>query len=133
MMSRIVSGLTVFLIGLVFSASLVSAQGETVNLINPIGGTEQDPQGISRLGSDDPAQKPIVELTARIITSALGLVGSLTLLVFIYGGFVWLTSAGAPDKVKKGWSAMVYAAIGLFIIFGAYAILSTVIRGLTGS
>lgn len=102
-------------------------------LVNPIGGTKDNPSGISREAKkDSDVTAPINELAGRVIKSALGLVGSLTLLVFIYGGFMWLTSGGAADKVKLGWQAMIYSAVGLFIVFGAYAILSLVINGLTG-
>ncbi|MEA3272759.1 MAG: pilin, partial [Patescibacteria group bacterium] len=54
---------------------------------------------------------------ARII---LGVTGSFALLMFIYGGFVWLTAAGAPDKVENGRKILVGAVIGIVIIFGAY-------------
>jgi hypothetical protein len=112
------------------------AAGGTVSggeLVNPIGGTKDNPRGISREAvKDKDVTAPINELAARVIKSALGLVGSLTLLVFIYGGFMWLTSAGSAEQVKKGWHAMIYSALGLFIVFGAYAILSLVIKGLTG-
>ncbi len=69
-------------------------------------------------------------ILGKIITSGLGILGSLTLLAFIYGGVLWLTSAGREDMVKKGSHAMMYAAIGLLVIFSAYAILSTIITGL---
>ncbi|MFA5937365.1 MAG: pilin [Candidatus Paceibacterota bacterium] len=69
----------------------------------------------------------------RTVSRILGVVGALTLLVFVYGGFLWLTSAGKEDKVKTGSNAMLYAALGLFIIFASYGILNLVIRGLTGT
>ena len=69
-------------------------------------------------------------LLGNIIKGAMGIVGSLTLLVFVYGGFLWLTSAGKAEQVKKGTDAMMWAAIGLFLIFGAYAILSLVLEAI---
>lgn len=132
MIKRILVSLCL-IIGFGLFIPTVGLAQETTELINPIGGTEENPAGISRLGQNDDASKPIQDLTARIIQNVLGLVGSFALIVFIYGGFTWLTSAGAADKVKAGWKAMIFAAVGLFIIFGAYAILSTVITGLTGA
>lgn len=67
-------------------------------------------------------------LIGRLIRSALGFVGTITMLVFLYGGFMWLTSAGNEEKVTRGTHAMAYAAIGICIIFSSYAILSIVFR-----
>ena len=68
------------------------------------------------------------ELFGKLIIPVLGIIGSLTLLVFVYGGFIWMTSAGSPEKIKKGTNAMLYAAIGLCIIFSAYGILNIVTK-----
>jgi len=102
--------------GLLFATGVVFAQaGETIALENPIGA-----------GTD------INTILGSGIKVALGVVGSLSLLVFVYGGFLWLTSAGSSEKVKKGWDTMIYAAIGLFVIFSSYAILNTVLNGIVG-
>lgn len=42
----------------------------------------------------------INDFAARII-NILGLVGTISLVLFIYGGLIWMTSAGSADKVKK--------------------------------
>ena len=65
-----------------------------------------------------------------IVKAALGILGSITFLVFVFGGFTWLIAAGNPEKIKKGTQTMVWAVIGLFIIFGSYGILSLVLKGL---
>lgn len=93
-----------------------------VELINPIGGTVEKPKGETNLQV----------VVGKVIKKALGVIGSLTLVVFIYGGFLWLTAAGAEDKVKQGTQAMVWAVIGICIIFGAYVILELVLKGLSG-
>ena len=68
-------------------------------------------------------------LIGDIIKYVLGIMGSLTLCAFVFGGYMWLTSAGNDEKVRTGTNALMYATIGLFIIFGAYAILNTIITG----
>ena len=67
----------------------------------------------------------VPDLTGNIIKVALGVMGSLALLAFVYGAFLWLTSAGKEEKVSTGTKAMLFATIGIFVIFSAYAILST--------
>ncbi len=68
---------------------------------------------------------------ANVIRAALGLVGSIALLMFIYGGFLWMTAAGNDEKVKQGKDTLVWTTLGIAIIFAAYAILNFVIGALT--
>jgi len=77
------------------------------------------------LGIDSPNA-----LIGKIINSVLGVVGSLALLMFVFGGLVWMTSGGSPEKVKKGREIIVWSAIGLAIIFFAYALISFLITTL---
>jgi len=79
-------------------------------------------------GKCDPAK-----LIGGIIKAALGIVGSIALLMFLYGGFLWLTSAGNEQKITKGKSVLVWAVIGLAVIFMSYAAVNFVIGALTGS
>lgn len=71
-------------------------------------------------------------LIGRVINSVLGIVGSLALLMFVYGGLIWMTSSGNQEKVKKGRDTLVWAAIGLVIIFSAYALTRVLITSVTG-
>jgi len=88
---------------------------ETVKLDNPLG-----------------ERNDMRQILGQIIDYSMGIMGAITLLVFVFGGGMWLTSMGNAEKVKTGTQAMIWAAIGLFIIFGSYAILNLVIKGLTG-
>jgi hypothetical protein len=65
----------------------------------------------------------IPELLARVITIFTGVAGSIALLMFVYGGITWVSSGGSAERIETGKKAMVYAVIGLTIIFGSYAIL----------
>lgn len=70
------------------------------------------------LGSIDSPQK----LIGKIINSVLGVVGSLALLMFVFGGLTWMTSGGSSEKVKKGRDIIVWSAIGLAVIFLSYGL-----------
>lgn len=52
-----------------------------------------------------------------------GIIGSVALLFFVYGGFVFILSQGNPDRVKKGKDILVSAVIGIVIAFSGYAII----------
>jgi hypothetical protein len=61
-------------------------------------------------------------LIGNIINSILGVVGSIALIMFIYGGFTWLTSGGSAENVKKGKDIIIWATIGLAVIFLSYGL-----------
>jgi len=97
---------------LALSPALVSADlqegcpgGGTICLSNPLGNINS-PQA----------------LIGRAINSILGVVGSIALLMFVYGGLTWMTSAGSAEKVEKGRNILLWSAIGLVVIFSAYGL-----------
>lgn len=69
------------------------------------------------LAADNPP-----ELIALVVNILLGLSGSIALIYFVYGGILWMTSAGDKSKVTKGIDTMVWAAIGMAVIFASAAI-----------
>lgn len=71
-------------------------------------------------------------IIGRVINTVLGIVGSLALLMFVYGGFTWMLAAGNNERVEKGKNILVWATLGLVVIFASYALVEFVIKGLTG-
>ena len=60
------------------------------------------------------------------------MVGSLALLMFVYGGLTWMTASGAQDKVQKGKDIIMWATIGLVVIFASYALVNFVLESVIG-
>jgi hypothetical protein len=60
----------------------------------------------------------------------LGIVGSLSLIMFVYGGIMFLISAGSSDKVGQARKIIVAAVIGLIIVFSSYLIIKFVVEGI---
>ena len=76
------------------------------------------------------------ELIKSIIQVILGFLGVIAVLIILWGGFVWMTAAGEPDKVDKAKKMIYSGIIGLVIIFAAYAIASFVfaqLQSITGA
>lgn len=46
--------------------------------------------------------------------------GIAALIFFIYGGFVWMTSAGRAAEIKRGQNILLGALIGMVIVLSAY-------------
>lgn len=70
---------------------------------------------------------------ANIIRIALGLLGTIALLIVLYAGFIWMTAGGEEEKVSRAKKMLTSAVIGLVIILTAFAIVSFVISRLLGA
>ncbi len=99
------------------------AQPGPYDTVNPPAQT-----GAIRLGNPLTVETP-QQLIGQIINSVLGVVGSLALLMFVYGGITWMTSSGNQEKIKKGRDIIVWAVIGLAIVFSAYGLTRVIIMG----
>lgn len=74
----------------------------------------------------------IVGVVVTVVQWIFGIAGSIALLMFLYGGWKWLTSAGSPEEIKKGRDILVQTTIALFIIFGAYTAVQFAIGAIRG-
>lgn len=61
-------------------------------------------------------------IAATIIQALLAFIGVLFIILLIYGGFIYMTSAGEMDKVKKAKGLIKNAVIGVLIVMTAYAV-----------
>ena len=102
------------------SAGSAGSSGGVITLQNPLANADGTNPGIS-------------ELIGRGIKGLLSVIGSIALVLIIYGGFTWMTAAGSAEKVTKGRDIIVYVALGLIVIFSAYAILKFIFSALAGT
>jgi len=63
-----------------------------------------------------------IALAINVARLILGLVGSLTLIMFVYGGIMFLISGGSSEKVAKAKNILVAAVVGLIIVFSSWLI-----------
>ena len=71
-------------------------------------------------GFADPKSLP--EIIGALIGVFLSLIGIIFLCLIIYGGFIWMTSAGKEQKINKAKRILTNSVIGLIIIMAAYGI-----------
>lgn len=64
----------------------------------------------------------------RIIRQALGFVGIIGLIVFVYGGVMYMTAAGNDERIKKAKSTLIWAVLGMIMVFAAYGIVAAVVN-----
>ncbi len=98
--------------GVLILAPLIT-HAEVVYLINPLG--ETDPR----------------ILIARIIKAILSILGSLSLLMLVYAGVLWITAQGDAKKVERGKHIMTWVVAGIALIAGSYVIVNALIAAFT--
>lgn len=67
-------------------------------------------------------------IIGNIVKTILTIVGALALGMFIYGGFTWLTSGGSSEKIQKGKNILMWATIGLIVIFASYTLVDFLLK-----
>ncbi len=101
------------IISLFFLALPFIARAE---LANPLGAIERPEQ-----------------VYGRVIAAFMGFVGVLSLAVFVYGGMQLILSKGNEEMITRGKDTIVWAVIGMGLVFTSYAILRFVISTLSVS
>ncbi len=110
--------------GTVWADTLVTSTSST-------GAGAQASAGAIRLSNPLGAES-LPALVGNVLRIAIGIVGAVSLLIFISGGLRWLTSGGEAAKIQAGKDAMKWAAIGLVVIFSSYALVGFVFKLFTG-
>lgn len=89
---------------------LALAQGSAVALPNPI-------------ACDD-----LICLFIGVMKLILGALGLFGLVMFIWGGVLWMSSGGNEERIKKGKETLVWATLGLVVIIGSWVVLRFVLK-----
>lgn len=72
----------------------------------------------------------MISIIANGMDWILSIIGAITLIMFIYGGFTFLISAGNEENVKKGRDILQGAVVGLIIVFSSYMLISFVLTSM---
>ena len=68
-----------------------------------------------------------------IVNTLLFIVGAVSVVMLIWGGIRYASSAGNANSVTSAKNTIIYAIVGLVIAFLAYAIVNWVLSGIGGS
>ncbi|MFC1810820.1 PKD domain-containing protein [Patescibacteria group bacterium] len=75
-------------------------------------------------------QTNLRDFVVNAVNFVLGFLGLAAIIMIIYGGFMYLTAAGAEEKTTKGRKSVTYAIVGIVIILISFALVNTVIKGI---
>lgn len=67
-------------------------------------------------------------IIANVIKVALGLLGTVMVILLLYAGFIWMTAGGNEEKIGEAKKILTNAVIGLIIILSAYGIVLFVMK-----
>jgi hypothetical protein len=65
-------------------------------------------------------------LVGDLIKAALTILGTVFMILILYGGFLWMTAGGNSTQTEKAGKVIRNASIGLIIIIVSYAVTITV-------
>lgn len=106
-------GAAVLLSAFISDPSWAAALGEedTIEFVSDITGGEGD----------------LKSLVNTILSYFLGFLGFVCVIMVIYGGILYVVSAGNEENVNKAKKILLYAAVGIIIIMISFALVSTIL------
>src|SRR3989339_697201 len=73
----------------------------------------------------------ITIVIARLIRTFISILGIIAVVFILYGGWMWITSKGEQDKLRKAQQVIINAVIGLVLVLSAFAIAQFVLNALS--
>jgi hypothetical protein len=111
----IVAGLTLFTFFALPTAGVYAGLQEAFTTGGPLG-------KVADKAGYDTANRTLDSLTITLVDVILSALGLIFLINMIVAGFIWMTSAGNEEKIKKAKGVLIASLIGLLVVIAAYAI-----------
>lgn len=67
-------------------------------------------------------EETMAEIVGTVVSAFFSLLGIIFIILILYAGHHWMTSAGNEEKINKAKSTLLRSVIGLLITIGAWAI-----------
>jgi hypothetical protein len=121
---------------LVFNVSITKAQTcSSTSIWGSI--TEAECGGLKTVGGDvfggEEPENNIPEIVAKVMMYLFTFLGTIFLVLIIYGGFLYMTAGGGSDKISEAKEIIINASIGLTIILASYSFTYFIIKAATGA
>ena len=118
-------GASVTFPGISFADDACSNKGKILTLKPWYSGLTNDDCSLKNPGTDTNSQANYIwKIVLNIVDDLLQLIGYTTVGYIMYGGFLMMTSNGAPDKAAHGRKTIMSAAIGLVIALASVALVN---------
>ena len=108
-----------------FADDACSNKGKILTLRPWYSGLTNNDCSLKSPGVDTNSQANYIwKIALNIVDDLLQLIGYTTIGYIMYGGFLMMTSNGAPDKAARGRKTIMSAAIGLVIALASVALVN---------
>lgn len=108
-----------------FADDACSDKGKILTLKPWYSGLTNNDCSLKTPGADTNSQANYIwKIALNIVDDLLQLIGYTTVGYIMYGGFLMMTSNGAPDKAARGRKTIISAAIGLVIALASVALVN---------
>ena len=91
------------------SGAFALDSGDSIDFVDDLSGGEGD----------------LKSLLNTILSYFLGFLGFVCVIMVIYGGVLYVTSAGNDENVRKAKKILLYAGVGVILIMISYALVTT--------
>ena len=100
---------------------------------NPNAQKDKKSAGVQGIADLDPIKTTPQKFIGRMLKGALGIVGTIALVMIIYAGIKWMLAGvrGGAKEVQQAQDTILWAVIGLAVIFSSYAIVQFIINNVT--
>ncbi len=68
----------------------------------------------------------VEDLIGIIIRGVMGVIGTVALVMMLYGGITWMTARGNSERTQKARETILWAGLGVVLIFASYALVDFV-------
>lgn len=117
---------SVLALGLIAGVGLAIAVPGQVSAADGV--QEQIQKGVTAV--DPGGSGDLEDLITTVINVLLFLIGVLSVIMIIYGGFRFVTSGGSAESVKSAKNTILYSIVGLVVAILAFAIVNFVLTSL---
>lgn len=137
-MRRILASIGILMMSLLYVTPITLALPNTAYAADPPPTTEgklcegANIGGASCAANPKESDVPFQNRLATITNVILYLIGAVSVIVIIYGGFRYVTSTGDAARVKAAKDTIIYAIAGLVVAIMSYGIVNFVINQFGG-
>lgn len=107
--------------------AVTGCSGDTANNVAQ-GANLSSTTGTVSCGSTDVGSNSITHLARKVVDIFSIFVGAVSVIMIIYGGFRYITSGGASERVGNAKNTLIYAVIGLVVVALAQLIVHFVLN-----
>lgn len=71
-----------------------------------------------------------VDLINRAVRMLTAFIGSISLVLYIWSGLLWMTARGEPQKIEQARKTMIWTTLGVVVMLASYMLVSLVFKSL---